>query len=273
MTSTETEGFIEYRYPADYIPVRGDTVSYWDTNMRMGVVITSQDNTITLLTIDNEVKSFGADSVKVVNDTRMKLLAMLNEEDAAESRERFLTEYIQSIKERLAKEAIAKGGTVDENGDVIVPGGRGSRMDEDKARTVHALSKAVLEALSASYEPMTKADIVKAVPMESSLWSSVIKRACEDPQVIVKGKGKGKTFAAAGRIVTKTNAPTPSAAPKNDLHSQIIDFVISNGPVGKSDIMEFYPDEDWNTIRKALEDSPKVVITGQRRGTKYQGKV
>lgn len=268
MTSTETEGFIEYRYPADYIPVRGDTVSYWDTNMRMGVVITSQDNTITVLTTDNEVKSFSNDAVKVVNDTRMKLLALLNEDDAVESRERFLTEYIQQIKERLAKEAIAKGGTVDENGDIIVAGSR-SRMDEERARTVHARAKAVLEALRGSGEPMTKAQILSVVPMDATLWSPVVKRVSDDPQVIVKGKGRGKTFATVAPIRKKSEPITPA---QKTTDVSLIEFVVSNGPVAKSDIMEFYPDKDWATIRKALEASPKIEITGQRRGTKYQGK-
>ena len=84
MSETNTAvNLYDYQYPSDYVPVRGDTIRYYDTNWRTGVVLHSQDGEVTFLTPENKTRTFQASNVKISHDQRMRLLLTLDEEDAA----------------------------------------------------------------------------------------------------------------------------------------------------------------------------------------------
>lgn len=104
MMQTENDIY-EVTYPDDYVPVRGDTIRYYDLNWRSAVVLNSQDGEVTFLTPDNQVRTFKAHNVKVAHDGRMRLLAMLNDDDAAKNREDFLDEFVTAAKRRAEQES------------------------------------------------------------------------------------------------------------------------------------------------------------------------
>jgi len=183
-------------YPDDYVPVRGDTIRYYDLNWRSAVVLNSQDDEVTFLTPENKTRTFNKSNVKVAHDMRMRLLAMLNDDDAAKNRQQFLDEYIAKAakNEKNALEAKAEASQKRSNGK-----GKVARMEPNRAQEVSQLVKAVTELIEKSDKPMYKNDIVNSVKMNPTTYSLVMKKVIGGHKIIKAGKKRGTNYRVAGR--------------------------------------------------------------------------
>lgn len=198
MTQNGTDLY-ELTYPDEYIPVRGDTIRYYDLNWRSGVVLNSQDGEVTFLTPENNVRTFKRDSVKIALDLRMRLLTTLNEDDAAKNREDFLEEFVAGAKKRAEKEAIAKGAIVDDDGTVIAPKKRGKQMDTDRARQVNDFVTKIIDLIEKSEKPIYKNDITSNFDMDANTYNLVMKRVIESHKIVKNGQKRGTNYRLAGR--------------------------------------------------------------------------
>lgn len=198
MTQSGTDLY-EVTYPDEYIPVRGDTIRYYDLNWRSGVVLNSQDGEVTFLTPENNVRTFKRDSVKIALDLRMRLLTTLNEDDAAKNREDFLEEFVAGAKKRAEKEAIAKGAIVDDDGTVIAPKKRGKQMDIDRARQVNDFVTKIIDLIEKSEKPIYKNDITSNFDMDANTYNLVMKKVIESHKIVKNGQKRGTNYRLAGR--------------------------------------------------------------------------
>ena len=198
MTQTEIDIY-EVTYPDDYVPVRGDTIRYYDTNWRAGVVLNSQDGEVTFLTPENQTRTFKANNIKVAQDSRMRLLAMLNENDAAKNREDFLDEFIAAAKKRAEQEAIAKGALVDDDGTVLAPKKRGKQMDVGRAKQVNDFVNKIIELIEKSTTPIYKGDITSKFDMDANTYNIVMKKVMKSHKVVKNGQKRGTNYRLAGR--------------------------------------------------------------------------
>jgi hypothetical protein len=200
MSDTKTEiDLYDIAYPDDYIPVRGDTIRYYDLNWRSGVVLNSQDGEVTFLTPDNRSRTFQMDSVKVALDTRMRMLATLNEDDAAKNREDFLADFMDRAKKRAENEAISKGAVVDEDGTILTTKKRGKQMDVSRAKEVKNLVKGVIDLIQKSDSPIYKNDITSNFDMDSNTYNIVMKKVLADHNVTKSGQKRGTNYRIVGR--------------------------------------------------------------------------
>jgi hypothetical protein len=269
MMSTESVDVMdlyEFNYPDDYIPVRGDTVNYWDNNWRTGVVINSQDNEVVLLNVDNEVKTKRVDNIRISHDIRMRMLLTLDEDDAAANREKFLDDYISRVKlraEQYAADETASG-----------------RMDADRAAEVTAYVKKVTEFVLDQDSPVSRGDIVKEFSLDANTFDVVMKRVLGGHKVFKTGERKSITYRVAGKVYgdTPVASPKPTGEPKTtkptaDTSSpNVIDFIKNAGePLAKADIVSKFKftNTQWTSIKTELENSSEIIITGQKRGTRY----
>lgn len=198
MSQTEANIY-EITYPDDYVPVRGDTIRYYELNWRSAVVLNSQDGEVTFLTPENIVRTFKMHSIKVAHDSRMRLLAMLNEEDAAKNREAFLDEFVAAAKKRAEQEAIAKGAIVDDDGTVIAPKKRGKQMDVDRAKQVNDLVNKIVELIEKSTSPIFKNDITSNFDMDANTYNIVMKKVMQSHKIVKSGQKRGTNYRLAGK--------------------------------------------------------------------------
>lgn len=198
MTQSGTDLY-EVTYSDEYIPVRGDTIRYYDLNWRSGVVLNSQDGEVTFLTPENNVRTFKRDSVKIALDLRMRLLTTLNEDDAAKNREDFLEEFVAGAKKRAEQEAIAKGAIVDDDGTVIAPKKRGKQMDIDRARQVNDFVTKIIDLIEKSEKPIYKNDITSNFDMDANTYNLVMKKVIESHKIVKNGQKRGTNYRLAGR--------------------------------------------------------------------------
>lgn len=198
MTQTGTDPY-EIIYPDNYIPVRGDTIRYYDVNWRSGVVLNSQDGEVTFLTPENRVRTFKNDSVKIALDMRMRLLTTLNESDAAKNRENFLDKFVAGAKKRAEQEAIAKGAVIDDDGTVLVPKKRGKQMNADRARQVNDFVTKIIDLIEKSEKPIYKNDITSNFDMDANTYNLVMKKVIESHKIVKNGQKRGTNYRLAGR--------------------------------------------------------------------------
>lgn len=264
--SVDVMDLYEFNYPDDYIPVRGDTVNYWDNNWRTGVVINSQDNEVVLLNVDNEVKTKRVDNIRISHDIRMRMLLTLDEDDAAANREKFLDDYISRVKlraEQYAADETASG-----------------RMDADRAAEVTAYVKKVTEFVLDQDSPVSRGDIVKEFSLDANTFDVVMKRVLGGHKVFKTGERKSITYRVAGKVYgdTPVASPKPTDEPKTtkptaDASSpNVIDFIKNaKEPLAKADIVSKFKftNTQWTSIKTELENSSEIIITGQKRGTRY----
>lgn len=190
----------EFTYPDDYVPVRGDTIRYYDLNWRSAVVLNSQDGEVTFLTPENQMRTFKAhNNIKVAQDGRMRLLAMLNEKDAAKNREDFLDKFVAGAKKRAEQEAIAKGAIVDDDGTILAPKKRGKQMDVDRARQVNDLVNKIVDLIEKSKAPIYKSDIASNFDIDPNTYNLVMKKVMQNHKIVKNGQKRGTNYRIAGR--------------------------------------------------------------------------
>jgi hypothetical protein len=190
--SDNTVNLYDYEYPSDYVPVRGDTIRYYDTNWRTGVVLHSQDEEVTFLTPENRTRTFKANNVKVSQDQRMRLLLTLDEEDATNNRVEFLDAFIAASNKREQEEVTG-------NGDNTKTTSSKTRMEPKRAAEVNKFVEQVTELILKSDKPLLKTDIVKNVEMDNATYTLVMKKVIAGHKVVKTGKKRGTNYRAAGR--------------------------------------------------------------------------
>lgn len=198
-TMTSGTDYYDFTYPDDYVPVRGDTINYYETNWRNAVVLNSQDGEVTFLTIDDDVITRNIDDVRISHDMRMRMLLTLDEDDAAKSREDFLDAYIKSVKERAAKEAISRGAITDDDGNVVGGKKRGRQLEGDRAKEISGLVNDVTKFIEDSPKPIIKNDILSKFKMDAGTYNLVMKRILSDHKIVKNGQKRGTNYRVAGR--------------------------------------------------------------------------
>jgi Trp operon repressor len=194
MSETNTAvNLYDYQYPSDYVPVRGDTIRYYDTNWRTGVVLHSQDGEVTFLTPENKTRTFQASNVKVSHDQRMRLLLTLDEEDATNNRVNFLDAFIAASTKREQDEVASKGESASKTTSSK------TRMEPKRAAEVNKFVEQVTELILKSDKPLLKTDIVKNVEMDNATYTLVMKKVVAGHKVVKAGKKRGTNYRAAGR--------------------------------------------------------------------------
>lgn len=185
-------------YSDEYVPVRGDTIRYYDLNWRTAVVLNSQDDEVTFLTPENKTRTFNKSNVKVSHDMRMRALSMLDDEDATKNREQFLEQYIaNAVKvEKHAMEAKTEAAQKRSNGKVF-------RMEPDRAQEVSELVSRVTELIEKSDKPVYKNDIVGSINMNPTTYSLVMKKVIGGHKIIKAGKKRGTNYRVAGRTYSE----------------------------------------------------------------------
>lgn len=268
----ETEvDLYEMNYPDDYIPVRGDTINYLDNNWRAAVVINSQDNEVTFLTTDNEVKTRRVTDVRVSHDLRMRMLLTLDHEDAVTNRQKFVDDYITNVKAYAEADASAKGASVDSNGNAINKG-RGRQLDEARAKEVNDYVVKITSFIEQFDGPVFKTDILDNFSLDSGTYDLVMKRVIAGHKIFKTGQKRGTNYRVAGRVYTEAeDSPKNTKATVDSVPTELLEFIKDNGPASKSMIVkEFkYSDKDWIEIKSGLDACDQVEITGVKRGTRY----
>jgi len=195
---TDNADLWSVRYSDEYVPVRGDTIRYYDLNWRSAVVLNSQDDEVTFLTPENKTRTFNKNNVKVSHDMRMRSLAMLDDEDATKNREQFLEQYIANAvqAEKYALENKTEAAQKRNNGKV-------SRMEPDRAKEVLELVSRVTELIEKSDKPVYKNDIVDSIKMNPTTYSLVMKKVIGGHKVIKSGKKRGTNYRIAGRTYSE----------------------------------------------------------------------
>jgi hypothetical protein len=263
MNSTGAE-VLNAVYGVDYIPVRGDTINYWDNNWRVGVVINSQDNEITFVTIDNEVKTEKAEYVRASNDTRMRLLASLDEDDAAANRESFLESYIERVKRREAEFSASKVT----NSDSGEPAGRGRKLSDEEETLIASLVGQITDFIIGMDTPARKQDIVKQFDLDDRIFGLAMKRVLSYHKIVKVGEKRSITYRVAGRSYNAVSSDTPDS-------QKVVEYIKnSSEPVGKPALVAEFglSASEWNSVRAALEKDKNILITGKKRGTRYSYK-
>jgi len=262
----------EDKVETQMLPVRGDTVSFWNSEggFRYALVLNAQDKEATILTSDNDRITLPFSDLNEVHDNRMELLRSLPEDEATQHREDYLDKWIARCQERADQAAIARGAPVDEYGRVLrhKPGRKAS---DEKARRVNEYCDKFVKFVENSKHPVTKKDMGDLIP--ASIYMDVINVAVDSGKVVRNGNRRSTNYTFPNRTYeTMGDKSAPSV--DTEVLNVIVDYILSNSPVSRADINAHFglSPAEWTTVRLALQNDDRIAIEGEKRGTRYVSK-
>jgi hypothetical protein len=217
--------------------------------MTTGIVMGIEKNAVRLLDVEGNWHNLNPVHLTASIDTRCKDLEAM----APEAREEACAEYIEVWELRHTTEE-------NEDGEVV------SRKRSSSGGRIGD----VIRFIEGSKARVKKSDIMAGVELTDAEYMHAVRNLLSAKRINQEGKRRGASYGIPGREYEAVEA-TQKAVAHVDISEIIQTIKYSTTPMSRSDLraVHNFTDAEWIEISAALKNSPHIVVTGKKRGTRY----
>lgn len=248
---------------------RGDTVSYVGTydgvkTFQAAPVVAVDEKTVTVFTRFGTHEILPLDGgVKLSNDQRSQRLreADKNTPDVAEDmREEYVVAWIASHTPSEDEQPV--------EGAPVVQRRRFSR----KAETSQA-SQVIFDYIREAKFMVSRDDILKATEVSIPAYVMAMRSLKAQKVVVQVGDKRGARYGVKGKDYAerpKAEVTRASTDPDVSKHvEKVVKRLKKRTPSARADLIDLVPENVWVYVARALKNDERVVVTGNRRSTRY----
>ena len=230
--------------------------------MLTGIVVRIDDQTASVLDVYGNYYNVHPAYMVASMDKRTQDLSLLDEDARSNAANEYADRWIET-----------RHFVIDEDGESKPV----ARKNAPAGRT-----NEVMKAIEDSQYPARKSDIVATVKgITDSEYIQAIRNLLNSKRIVQFGKRRGASYGLPGKsyedrpIVEKVKTPREPKPQKFVDVTEYVEFITnSTQPLSRSDLRdEFnFTQSEWVEISAALKECDDIVITGAKRGTRYQGR-